>query len=803
MLTLLQDTRFAVRQLRSRPAFTLIAVLTLAIGVGVNTMAFGVVNGLLIKGLAPRTLDGVARILTLPGDDESGNASLPELQRFAAATRGALDIAAEGRSTVAWRHDGLTETAWVLFVSSNYFSMVNANVVAGRLRVQRVAEGPPAVVIGERFWRRKLGSPPLTGLTLLLNNVDVRVAGVIPESFTGPAGIYSPDVWLPLDDLVLFGRSDALRNREARWLFVMGRLEPGVTAPEAQGLVDAAAVAMAQEWPDTHKERRARLKMLGERTAEVRGVAIGATIGMAVIGLVLLLACFNVANLLLARAVERERDMGIRAALGASRARMIRLVVTEGFVIAALAGAIALVVASWTQSVITSFAIPIDQPQHIDLSPDRHVFGFIAVLVIIAGVLPGLWPAFVAARVDVSRVLGSQGANAAGGRPSPLRRWLVGAQIAGSTAFMAVAVLLLQSYGYLSGADVGFAREKLLVAEFDPSANGYTADRAARYVTALAARVRALPGVADVAVGDNVPFFIGFDRQTMVWPDGGTCETVTCATYPTYAVSPGYFRTMGIPLVEGREFDERRGGSAIVINQPFARKRWPEGGALGATLRIGRDGARATVVGITARTQTRGLNRESPVLFVPIGSEQYGGRLTLVARSTAAPATLTRPLLDAANALDPNVSMQSVKTMDERMAVQLWPFRTLSRMFTICGALAVLLAIVGLSSVVIHAVSRRTREFGVRMSIGATPSDLLIEVLKGSAALMLPGLLGGLLLAAGVARLTQAVFLGVNVLDPLVYLGVALAHGVIVVVACIGPALRASRLDPVVALRTD
>ena len=191
--------------------------------------------------------------------------------------------------------------------------------------------------------------------------------------------------------------------------------------------------------------------MLGQRTAELRGIAIGATIGMAVIGLVLLLACFNVANLLLARAVERERDMGIRAALGASRARMMRLVVTEGFVIAALAGAIALVVASWTQSVITSFAIPIDQPQHIDLSPDRHVIGFIAVLVIIAGVLPGLWPALVAARVDVSRVLGSQGANAAGGRPSPLRRWLVGAQIAGSTAFMAVAVLLLQSYSYLIG----------------------------------------------------------------------------------------------------------------------------------------------------------------------------------------------------------------------------------------------------------------------------------------------------------------------------------------------------------------
>jgi predicted lysophospholipase L1 biosynthesis ABC-type transport system permease subunit len=260
---------------------------------------------------------------------------------------------------------------------------------------------------------------------------------------------------------------------------------------------------------------------------------------------------------------------------------------------------------------------------------------------------------------------------------------------------------------------------------------------------------------------------------------------------------------MGIPLVEGREFDEGASSPQVVINQPFARKQWPGGGELGATLRLGPDGTPMTVIGVTARTHTRGLDRESPVLFVRIGPAHFGGPLTLVTRTIGAPASLARPVIDAATALDPNVSMQSVKTMDERMAVQLWPFRTLSRMFSICGALAVLLAVVGLSGVVIHAVSRRTREFGVRMSIGATRADLLIDVLRGSALLMLPGLLAGLVLAAGVARVTQAVFLGVNVLDPLTYLGVALAHGAIVVAACIGPALRASRLDPVVALRTD
>jgi putative ABC transport system permease protein len=300
-----------------------------------------------------------------------------------------------------------------------------------------------------------------------------------------------------------------------------------------------------------------------------------------------------------------------------------------------------------------------------------------------------------------------------------------------------------------------------------------------------------------------VPFFIGFDRQTMVWPAAGTCADGGCPKYPTYAVTPGYFRTMGIPLLEGRELEDRRGAAEIVINQSFARKQWPDGRGLGETLRIGADGTPAAVVGITAKTHTRGLDHELPVLFTTIGPELFEGGLTMVARTTSAPSSMVRSFIEAANAVDANVSMIAVKSMEERMAVQLWPFRTLSWMFSICGALAAVLSTVGLAGVVIHAVSRRTKEFGVRVSVGATPRDLVTEVLKSSVVLLVPGLLTGLALAAAAARLTRAVFLGVNVLNPSVYLAVALAHCIIVVVACIRPALRASRLDPLIALRTD
>jgi predicted permease len=802
MANLIQDLRHSLRQLMRKPVFTLTAVLTLAIGMGVNGVAFSVVNGILFKGSALRGIPGTGRILTTPGGDESGYASIPEYERFRDATREVLDLAAEGRSSLAWKHDGATDTAWVLYISRQYFSLITPPVIAGRLDVQRDG-GTTSVVIGERFWREKLASRSLAGLTLRLNDTDVTVAGVIAESFTGPAGIYSPDVWLPLDELALFGASPLSRQRDTRWLFLMGRLRDGATPAQVQGLVQATAAQMVRDWPDTHTDRGAGFRMLEGGNSEVRGLAYASAIGMGIIGLVLLLACFNVANLLLARAVERERDMGIRAALGAKPGRLMRLVVTEGFLIAIMSGGLALLLAWWTQSLVTSFAMPIEQPQHIDMTPDATVALFIGMLILIAGVLPGLWPAVTAARIDVLRVLGSQGANNVGARPSRMRRWLVGAQIAGSTMFLAVAGLFMQSYSVLTTFDLGFARERLVLADFSPASSGYDAERSQRHIEQFAARVRALPGVEDVAVTDRAPFFVGYDTMTTVGPADTTCDDSNpCRAYPSYAVSAGYFRTMGIAIAEGREFGQVAAGE-VVINGSLAQAFWPEGGALGQSLRLGKDGERVTVIGVTGKTRTRGLDRERPVIFVPLSSRHYAGPITLVARTAGPPAPIVRSVQDAAQAVDPNVAMTAVKTMEQRMGVQLWPFRTLTWLFSICGGLALMLATVGLAGVVIHAVNRRVREFGVRLSVGATPRDLMRDVLVGSTKMLIPGVTIGLLLAAAAARLARIVFIGVNVLNPATYLIVALIQVLIVVVACLGPALRASRVDPLTALRSE
>jgi hypothetical protein len=307
----------------------------------------------------------------------------------------------------------------------------------------------------------------------------------------------------------------------------------------------------------------------------------------------------------------------------------------------------------------------------------------------------------------------------------------------------------------------------------------------------------------DAAIADRAPFYIGYDRLTSVSALGTPCRSDACPKHATFAVGPGYFRTMGVALLAGREFEPGTPRAEVVINQPLAKQFWPDGQALGRTLRIGEGGLAVTVVGITARTLTRGLNSEQPTLYVPFAREHFDHQLTVVIRTELAPERLARAVTDAAREVDPNVSLLSLRPMEQRVAVQLWPFRTVSWLFSVCGVLALVLASVGLGGVVSHAVNRRLREFGIRMSIGATARDLVSEVLETGARLLIPGVVAGVLLAAITAHVARAAFVGLSVLSPLTYLAVVLVEAAIVAVACVGPALRASRVEPLRSLRSE
>jgi predicted permease len=404
--------------------------------------------------------------------------------------------------------------------------------------------------------------------------------------------------------------------------------------------------------------------------------------------------------------------------------------------------------------------------------------------------------------VDTLRVLGAHGGGVGALRPARARRALVALQVGGSTVFLVLAGLLVQSYAHLGVADLGFDRDHLLVAELDPAAYGRGAAAARQYVDHVSEQARALPGVRDVALADRAPFYIGFERRSMVWPAVGTCAPGSCPAYQAYAVGSEYFGTMGIPFVEGRAFAATDGIDAIVVTRSLATVLWPDASAVGRTLRIGDTGTPVHVVGVVADTHTRGLGRAEPVFFRPLATADMSGPLTLLVRTEGAPASLVRPLHAAALAVDPDVP-PTIKTMADRSAVQLWPFRMASAMFATCGSLALVLAVVGLGSVVRHSVSRRMREFGVRVSMGATQADLMRHVLGNGLALLAPGLGVGLAAAAALAQLARSVIVGVDVLNPVVYVVMAGVQTAVTVIACVGPALAAARTDPLAALRTE
>ncbi len=616
-------------------------------------------------------------------------------------------------------------------------------------------------------------------------------------------GCTRPILWLALDDLGLFDVSPALRQPDTRWLFLFGRLLPQASLSQVQAQLDVAAGEMAREWPGTHANRGAAFWMLDRGNTELRRVRQAAAVGLGIIGLVLLLACFNVANVLMARAVERERELGIRAALGAGPGRLVRLVMSEGVVVAALAGLLALLVASWTETIVRTFAIPIAEPQHVDLSIDRRLVAFAMVLVSITGILPALWPAVSALRVNVVRALGAHGSQVIGGRTPALRAWLVGAQVAGATAFLCLAALLLQTNASLAASDLGFDPDRLVVAELEPASHGFDEARTRQYLDLVAARTAALPGVIAVALADRVPFFIGQDRRAVMSPASAACDPDACQAYARYAVSEDYFAAMGIAMVEGRAFAAGLRAGEAIVNETLAGELWPGGGAIGSQVRLGSSGAPATIVGIARNSHTRSLDRVHPVFYVPLSAADLAGALTLVARTSGPPADLVRPLRAAALAADPNVAIRTVTTMAERTAIQRWPFVTMSRVLSMCGVLALALAVAGLAGVVSHNVGRRTREFGVRLAIGATPRDLRLDVLRGGARLLGPGLLVGLVSAAMLAELARAVFAGVRAPHPVIYLAVAILQAAVVLAACLWPARRAARIDPLISLRAE
>jgi predicted permease len=513
--------------------------------------------------------------------------------------------------------------------------------------------------------------------------------------------------------------------------------------------------------------------------------------------LVLLIACFNVAALLMARTAERQKEISVRCAVGASRVRILRQLVTEGLLIAILAGGASLVLAAWSGSLLATFSLPAPIPQRLHLGVDWILVTFTSVMVLIAGGLPAIAPALQATRSNLLRSMRAE--SALGGRPSRTRNVLVVAQIAGSTMFVVGALLFVRSFLKSSAVEPGFDTARTAVLQIVPSQYGYDSPRSRELVEQLQARLESLPGVSHVGFADRVPFYVGITH-------GADCAADDCRLAGMYSISRGHFAALGIPLTAGRDFSaaEVTAGSAVIISQYMASQLWPGGEAVGRLLRIGEKGESATVVGVAADIKHRNMSQPADAyIYRPLRQEQYAAGVSVVVRTTGDPRQLLVPIREQLRGIAPDLPPSAIVTMTERMKMPLWLSRTTAGFFLVCGTVAMLLATVGLFGVMYFSVSQRTREFGIRAALGATRGRVLSLVLREGLRLAVPGVLLGTVGAYLGARLIAGALFGIRPADPLTFASTVAIELIVTLAACALPAWRATRVNPMVALRAD
>lgn len=662
-------------------------------------------------------------------------------------------------------------------------------------------------VVSHAFWKGKLGGAAAGTATLTLNEQAFTVVGVLPVGFQGPGGLYAPDVWVPLERRGALALPADVERSGHNWLTLVGRRRRGVSA--AQAATDLTSILRGVDGAPAERDGgiRARFAPMADGHPEARALMFVAAVGMAAVTGVLLIACFNVAGLLLTRASERQREMAVRSALGASPGRLVRQLVIEAFVLAALAGGLAASLSLGSGRLLAAFSLPALIPQQLNLSADARSVAFTLLLIVVAALLPPVLPARQATRHDLRQVLaGEAGTTASTPRRGRARRVFQACQIAGSTMFLALTVLFVGSFRHMLAANPGFDTRGVLLVTADPQTLGRQPHQAEAFFRGLTERLRRDPRVRRAAAATGVPYSIG-RRATTLGRSGQDCRTEKCLGVQMFVVDPGYLRAMRIPLRGGRDLgdEDRTAGGGILVSQSTAQQLWPQQNPIGQVVTAGPDGELAQVVGVTADVAVSGLgSRPTPQAYRAMRTADYAGDgIMLVVGARGDPAHLADTIRRAAADLDPFLPIRSVLTMSEHLWLPLWAPRVAARFFGICGTLALLLATVGLFGVVSYAVAQRTREFGIRIALGAGPRSILQLVLSEGFVLTATGALMGLLAARGLAALMGSALVGVRAGDSWPYLLAAALQAAVALLACGYPARRAMRADVLGVMRGE
>ena len=802
-----QDARFALRGFRKNPAFAAIAIFTLAVGIGANTSIFSVANALLLRQLPYPQPERLALLTSerLVNGAKQGPLSWPRFQMVHDQNRSFAGVAAFTSDTFNWTGAGAPEQLSAARVSWDFLQIMGVRPATGRLF--NAAEDKPGgafvVLLSQQLWARRFGaSPSAVGQTLTLDDKVYTVAGVLPAGFRfdyfGPVDVIVPRVF----DLSII--TPVQLNGGAMFLSFVARLRPGVSFSQAQAEMDTLAAQYRRErprFPDADPGLTVRVGNL--RDELVSGVSTALWILFGAVGLVLLIACANVASLLLSRALGRKREIAVRTAIGATRASLIRQLLTESLLLAVAGGLLGAVLSAWGTRALAAMAQK-TLPRAGEIHSDGLVFAFTAIVSLAAGLLFGLAPALQISRPDVNSILRAEGRGAtAGRRRNALRSLLVVSQVALSVLLLIGAGLLLRNFAGLRDSKPGFRANNLLTMNVSLPPTRYPRAAQPAFYRDLFRGIAALPGVQSAAGSTALP--VNPTRFSPALPEGQ--PQVPLAERPVFniqSITAGYARTMGIPLVHGREFTDRDDAASpkvLLVNQTLARRYWPNQNPVGKRVLVGLGPAPSEVVGVLGDVRNMNLAADvKPELFFPY-AQLPGLSLNLLVRTAGDPHTVVKSVEGAVFALDANQPVTAIQTMDEILEAGAAQPRFTTSLLAGLSLAALVLAMVGIYGVIAYSVSERTQEMGIRIALGASRGDILRLVLRQGMTLAGAGIAIGIAASLGLTRLLASLLYGVSATDPLTFAAGAALFVAVAFAASYIPAMRATRVNPIVTLR--
>jgi len=821
MNNLLKDLRYAIRSLRKRPAFTLVAVLTLALGIGINTTVFSLANSVFLRQLPVRDPHNLVWVFS---NNEAPN-SYPDYVEYRNETQIFDGLLAYDWVPLNLGANGQAERVQGALVSGNYFDVLGIQPQMGRTISpgddQMQAEAPVAV-ISDVLWQRQFNKDSnVVGKSLVLNGHTFTVIGVAPNGFVGTEEAFPREIWIPLSMQSVVrpaanSRNNAtvLSNRSARTLTVMGRLKSGVSAREAQARMNVVAARLAQNYPDSNQNFQLSVYTAGNGRPAFRTMLKPVTgILLGVVGLVLLIACANVANLLLARAAKRRKEVAIRLTLGATRPRLIRQLLTESVLLSCLGGFAGLLLSIWLTSFLTAIKPKVPLPLNVEFHTDWRVLTFTLLLSILVGIVFGLVPALQASKHELVPALKDQIDNSG----SPRRVWslrnaLVIGQVAISIVVLIAAGLFLRSLGHARTINPGFDADQILTLSFNTTAQGYDATKANQFYQQLISRVQTLPGVERVSVAQYAPLSYFYSPALSVPVTVEGHEPAPGENPPlvgSNTISPNFFETLGVSLLNGRDFTDQDTNSSprvVIVNETLARTFFSDQNPVGRKLRVMRRGgppASCEIVGVVRDSKYLSLGEDSrPYLFQPF-SQNPQPAMSLHVRSVGNPKNMAATIRREAQSIDPNLPAFNVMSLADNIDISLFPARFGAFLLGVFGFLALLIASIGIYGVMSYGVSERTHEMGIRMALGAGANDVLRLVILRGMFLALIGVVIGAGLALASTRVVKSYLYDVSATDPLTFVGIALLLIGVAFLACYIPARKATKVDPLVALRYE